>query len=178
MGLSSLSHADMHTALGEQGGKPLGPVRWRAPTAGRILGAHGDMSPVCWRPWRGQGSETAQTTCREPVPFAHHRSLLTTNLENSLCSRSSFLLHSVCLICLPPNPLQTPGFLPCAGNQRAHYLGLEREWGGGGFPFNYRKKTSTTHVSKATGIRTKSRSGHRSVGRRDCPSLWTGVFCS
>lgn len=113
----------MHTALCEQDGKPLGLVRWRAPTTGRILGARGDRSPVCWRPWRGQGSEAAQTTCREPGPFAYHRSLLTTNFGNRLCSRCSFR-HSVCLICLPPNPLQTRGFLPCAGNQRAHYLGL------------------------------------------------------
>jgi hypothetical protein len=75
------------------------------------------------------GSEAAQTTCREPGPFAHPKSLLTTNFENSMFSQCSFL-HSVCLICLSKIPLQTPSFLPSTGNQRANYLGLEMELGG------------------------------------------------
>lgn len=49
------------------------------------------------------GSEAAQTTWRGPGPFTHHKSLLTTNFENSLFSQCSFL-HSVCLICLPQIP--------------------------------------------------------------------------
>ena len=48
------------------------------------------------------------------------------------------------------------------------------EWGGGRVPFNYRKKISPTHVSKATGIRMKSRSGHRSVGGGSTPCSGLG----
>ena len=95
------------------------------PTTWRILQAE-ESYPFAGEPNGVRGSSDHLEATR---PFAHHESLFTTNFENSLFSHFSFL-HSVCLIRLSKIPLQTRGFLPSTGNQRANYLGLEMGWGG------------------------------------------------